>query len=216
MRTLGEVLALQDDLDAHSALKVQTAPTVEPITKEEAKTHLRILTEDPDYTEQDTYIEGLIKTARIACEAIQGRSYITQTLDFHLDAFPKSRLILVPRPPLQSVGSIVYTLEDATTGTVDSGDYVVDTVSTPGRILLKEGEDWPSDALQVGPSVRIRFNAGYGAAGSSVPSNALRAMYLLIGHWFGMREAVIDMGRRDLLPIPLGVESLLWLDRNFF
>lgn len=197
------------------AFKLQTAPAAEPISTEEAKAHLRILPDDADYHEQDAYIDTLIKVARAWCENFQHRAYITQTWDMYLDAFPACGVIELPRPPLQSVSSIVYTLEDASTATFASSSYVVDAVSEPGRILLKEGESWPSDTLQVGPSVKVRFVAGYGAAGSSVPVNALRAMYLLIGHWFELREDVIDVQRRELLPIPNGASALLWFDRNF-
>lgn len=196
---------------AFQALKLQAAAAEEPITLEAAKAHLRIRGSD---TTQDTYIEStLIPTARKVAEDFQHRAYISQTWDLYLDGFPSCGYIEIPRPPLQSVTSIVYTLEDGSTATVDSASYAVDAVSEPGRIILKDGETWPSDALLVGPSVKVRFVAGYGAAGSSVPAEILRAIYLLIGHYMDNREVMLTgtIG----MPIPMAAETLLMSDRFF-
>jgi uncharacterized phiE125 gp8 family phage protein len=194
-------------------LKLQTAATSEPVTLANVKDHLRIRQED---TYQDTYIEGLISVARKQAEDWQHRAYITQTWDLYLNRFPVCDEILLPRPPLQSVTSITYTLDDDSSSTVSSSTYVVDTSSEPGRIILKSGESWPSDTLQVGASVRVRFVAGYGSAGSSVPVEILRAIYMLISHHYENREphAVIP-GLSSIFPVPLGVESLLTNDRFF-
>lgn len=193
------------------AFKLQTAPAAEPISIAEAKAHLKIRGSD---TTQDGYIENtLIPTARKVAEDFQHRAYITQTWDLYLDAFPACGVIELPRPPLQSVTSIIYTLEDGSTATFSSSSYVVDAVSEPGRILLKEGEAWPSDVLQVGPSIKVRFVAGYGSAGSSVPAEILRGIYLLIGHYMENREIMLTgtIG----MPIPMAVETLLMSDRFF-
>lgn len=193
------------------ALKLATAPVLEPISLAEAKDHLRIRTED---VTQDTYITNtLIPTARKVAEDWQHRAYITQTWDLYLDAFPSCGEIRLPRPPLQTVTSIVYTLADATTATVAAASYVVDAVSEPGRILLKDGYWWPGDVLQIGPSVKIRYVAGYGLTGASVPIEMLRAMYLLIGHFHENRELLITGTISQ--PIGLALDTLLSLDRNF-
>ena len=195
------------------ALRQTVAPTAEPILLDEAKSHLRIRTSD---TVQDSYIETLlIPRARKIAEDFQHRAYITQTWVLNLDCFPACGEILLPRPPLQSVSSIVYTLEDGTTGTVSSSDYVVDAFSEPGRILLKGGEAWPTDTLRVGPSVAVTFVAGYGAAGSSVPGEIRQAILLILSHLFENREAVVDQSRGSLSPLPMGVETLLMNDRFF-
>ncbi len=55
-------------------VEVTSAPAVEPLTVAEAKAHLRV-----DHTSDDSYIESLIKAARVTCENFQNRAYITQT-----------------------------------------------------------------------------------------------------------------------------------------
>ena len=56
------------------AIKISIQPTVEPVSLDEAKSHLRI-----DSTDQDVLIASYIKTARVYCEQFQNRSYITQS-----------------------------------------------------------------------------------------------------------------------------------------
>jgi len=55
-------------------------------------------------------------------------------------------------------------------------------------------------------AVRIKFTAGYGAAGA-VPSDLASALMLLVAHWDQNREPVV-IGT-IVSSVPLSVESLL-------
>jgi hypothetical protein len=109
----------------HQSVTVVTGPTQEPLSLAEAETHLRVTSD-----EEDGLILSLIKAARRQVETDTRRALLTQTLRLTLDRFPVGPLIdnhrepvwgtdpyhlsrygmiLVPRPPLQSVTSIVYT-----------------------------------------------------------------------------------------------------------
>ena len=190
------------------ALKLQTAPSVEPVSKAEAKLHLRV-----DIDTDDDLITALVVAARRYVEAASRRSLITQTWDLVLDTWPESPFE-IPRPPLQSITSITYVDDDGDTGTVSSDDYVVDTYSEPGRVALASGASWPGATLQELAGVRVRFVAGFGDASTDVPENYIQAMKLLIGHWYENRKAVETTGAVPK-PLELAVQALVWMDRNF-
>ena len=184
------------------------APAAEPVSVIEAKEHLRV-----DIGDDDTLIEALITAAREYVEQGSRRALVTQTWRLNLDQFPAGPEIELPRPPLQSVTSVTYRDSDGTTNTLSSSIYEVDTDSTPGRIRLAYGEDWPSDTLAETNPVRITFVAGYGDA-DDVPRRWKQAILLLVGHWYENREATIS----GTIPrsIPFAVESLINLDRGSF
>lgn len=79
-------------------------PAEEPITLEEAKSHLRV-----DIEDDDNLILNLITAARQKAESILKRALITQTWIYYPDDFPDKDYIELPMPPLQSVSSVTYT-----------------------------------------------------------------------------------------------------------
>ena len=189
-------------------ISLVTAPTAEPVTLEEAKNHLRV-----DITDDDILIESLILVARNVCEGISNHKFVTQTWDIFMDAFPGSNEIILPKSlsPLSSVTHIKYTDEDDNESTFASSNYVVDTYSDPGRIKLDRDSNWPNDTLVVLNGVVIQVVVGYGDD-ADVPQEYKQAILLLLGHWYENREQVTvgEVARE----IPMGVEALLWLDRN--
>ena len=88
---------------------------------------------------------------------------------------------------------------------------MVDIYQEPGRIILKSGVPWPSAELRIVNGVEVQVVVGYGDD-ANVPYNLKQAMLLLIGHWYESREAVI-VGTISA-ELPMGVNSLLWLNRN--
>lgn len=188
------------------SLRVYSEPSEEPVSLVEAKLHCRV-----DIDEDDLLISGLITTAREMAEMTSGRALITQTLDLYLEEWPEDEFISLPRPPLQSVTSVVYTDEDGTEQTLSTDDYSVDTHSEPGRVALKAGKSWPSDSLQSGSPIRVRYVAGYGTV-NLVPQRYKQAILLLVGHWYENRENVLTSGAMPK-NIPMAAEALLWIDR---
>lgn len=185
------------------AWQITTQPTGEPVTLEEAKLHLRV-----DTDADDALITALIKAARQWCEDFQNRSYITQTITWKLDEFPEE--FIVPRPKLQSVASIKYIDTNGTEQTLDGSYYDVDIYSEPARISLAYGKSWPALRGDIN-SVEVIYNAGYGDA-DSVPDRIKAAIKLFIAHLYENRENVSLAKYEEM---PLGVESLLSLDKNF-
>src|SRR5437868_4378259 len=144
--------------------KVTSAPATEPVTTTEAKTHLRV-TGSAD----DTYITTLIKVARQVCEVYSQLSFITQTRQIKLDAFPScDRAIRLPYGPVTAItaSGFQYSKDDGTTYTMVAGtDYVLDTHSDIARITPIDG--WPTDVkdtTETNNAVVVSYTAGYGAA----------------------------------------------------
>jgi len=165
-----------------AGLSVTTAPTSEPITRVEAKSFLRV-----DISDDDTLIDNLIQAAREFCEEYTGRTLINTTYKLSLDGFVEDnvpikeglyqapymnfykRYIPLARPPLASVTSVKTFTDDDTESTFASSKYYVDTQRNPGRVVLRDGETWPT-SLRVANAIEIVYVAGYGSAASSVPS----------------------------------------------
>ena len=189
------------------AIKVVTPPAVEPVSTSEAKAHCRV-----DISDDDTLIGSLIVGARAYVEAFVNRAMVTQTLELVLDRFPMGNTLALPMPPLQSVTSVTYYDESGTGATLSSSQYLVDTDSHPGWIVLKDGYTWPSTTLQAANGVRIRFVAGYGLA-ASVPQMYKQAILMMVGHYYENREAAVVGSGLVVMELPLAVRNLLWFDR---
>ena len=154
---------------------IYTEPTVEPLSVDDAKTHLRITSND-----DDIYISSLINAARKYIESYTGRVLITQTWDMYINAFPiDDTPIEIPKSPLSSVTSITYVDNAGASQTLSSSVYTVDTDSTPGRVYLAYSQAWPATRDQR-KAVKVRFVAGYGSSGDSVPEAINHALMLIV------------------------------------
>lgn len=161
-----------------------TQPAVEPVTLSEAKSHCRV-----DTSADDAYIATLIAAARTYCEDILDLCMIDTVLEARYDALPIWELVL-PRPPMRPLAvTVTYRDEGGVTRTLASNQYQVDSNVTPGRIFPLYNGVWPAVRGDEN-SVVVRWTAGYGASGASVPSTLKHAILLLVAHWYAMREPV--------------------------
>jgi uncharacterized phiE125 gp8 family phage protein len=184
---------------------VVTPPAEEPVEVSEVVDQLKI-----DGLDEAVTIAGFITAAREYAEGFQNRSYVTQTLELTLDAWPDQPVLQLPRAPLQSVESVTFRDYTGADTVWAPSNYIVDPRSTPGRLALAYGKSWPSVTLQPIAGITIRYVAGYGDA-SRVPQKIKQAITLLVGHWNENREAVQSaMQRGEALPVPFGVDALLW------
>lgn len=187
-------------------LTLETAPTVEPVTMEEAKTHLRIT-----HSDEDAYITELVSVARQACEDLQRRSYVDTVWKLWLDGWPSGRCIELPRAPLSAVASVkVYDTADAET-TLAASSYVVDDQAIPGRLVLRDGASWPTTTLRAAKGICIEFTAGHGAAATDVPVRFKHLTKLMLAHLFQNREPVV-VGT-IATEIPMSLRAMLDKDR---
>ena len=157
-----------------------TAPSVEPVTLDEIKTHLRGI----DHSDHDDLLNGLIKSARQRIEKILGRALVEQTRTAFYKSWPVT-VIELPNP-IQSVDSIKYTDVDNSKETFSADNYKVDAASEPGRIVLGYNKSWPSATLHpVEYPIEIQYVCGYEPDDSSpadytinIPSPILTAIKL--------------------------------------
>lgn len=197
-------------------LKRVSEPLYEPISADDVKLHLRV-DSDMEYG----YIQALITVARMHVESVCLRTLMPTTWELQLDAWPDTRMIRLPMPPLRSVTSITYVDRAGTTHAMSVDDYVVDTWSEPGRIALRSAS-WPMAQLREVAGVRIRYLAGYAdaltsnsskeqitAARNAVPALAKHAIKLLVGHLYENREEVVIGQGLTMAQTPMGVNYLL-------
>lgn len=184
---------------------VTVGPEEEPVSLDEVKTHLRF-TGDAE----DSLIEGLITAAREQCELVARRAFVAQTIDLRLGAWPEIGVLRLPQPPLAELLAVEYLDAAGTMQTMPTDDYYV-YQADPGMLVLRAGASWPAAALMPGPSITVRYVAGYGLA-AAVPRRYKHAILLLVGTWFAVREHVV-MGT-IAREIPNSVRSLLLTDRG--
>lgn len=164
-----------------------TQPATEPVGLSEAKIHLRV-----DQTDEDGEIERKTKSARIYCEKIAGRAYITRTLVGYLDEFPTvvGGLILLPYPPASEIVSVKYYDVDDNQQTLDAADYEFDPTSEPARLRPAVGISWPATGTRLA-AVEIQWKAGYGDAPTDIPEDAKSAVKLALGDLYENRESIV-------------------------
>ena len=166
-----------------------TAADADPVSLEEAKSHLRV-----DIDDQDDVINGYLVAARSYLEEICNRSFISSTWDYYVDyEWPwivdldnggcHVQMIEVPKAPLVSVTSITYVGSNGATQTLASSQYVVDGAGTIGRIYPAYDVTWPTVRQQM-RAITVRFVAGYGTSPDNVPEPIKQAIKLETEYYF--------------------------------
>lgn len=190
-----------------AGLKIESVPSIEPITLTLAKQHLRILDTE---IEEDDLIQGYIMAARSYAESFMNRAIIKQTWKLYLDKLTNK--IVLPKAELISVGSFKIIDNSGSEITVDTSDYLVNTSSFKGSIIFKENKlsEYLAYELKEVNGVEINFDAGYGDTPDDVPGHIKQGLLLLIGHMYENRENSAPV---NLIDIPFGVTALLGIDR---
>lgn len=189
------------------AIRITTEPAAEPVTLAEAKTHLRL-----DHDADDSQITSYIVAARIHCEDVSRRAFVTRTLTAELDCWPSDSVLKLPYPPLIAVSSIKYTDIDGVEATFASSNYWVDTHREPGRIALRRNASWPGVELREIAGIEIVWTAGYGDA-EDVPETYKAAIKLVLADLYENREAMNVAQGLTVTPNPT-VDRLLMSDRG--
>ena len=163
-------------------IAVITAPTVEPVSLAEAKRQC-VVEHDLD----NDLLTLLISVAREHGESLTRRSWAPQTLELTLDRFPtSSTYIELPYGPVSGLLSIKYMVaNDDTEYTFDTSKLRFDFSRLLGRTMLKAGETWPTDAVEV----RVRYTAGWAIA--EFPPTLKQWALVKIASLYSQRENLV-------------------------
>lgn len=160
MRRWGSPWARGDALRTnHASIDVITQPLTEPVSLAEVQRHLRI-----DVDTETPSLEVMLVAARQKVEAFLRRALISQTIQLTLDWGPA--WVELPRPPLQSVTSIVVTGLDGADVTASTATYFVN--QSARLVSLRPSAIWPTHITPAG--WRCVYVAGYGDTPDKVPA----------------------------------------------
>ena len=166
-------------------------PTVEPVTLQQLKDHLRIY-----HTEEDSLLETYLKAARMYAETtLCWRAFVEQEIEYIRDSFLYE--IKLPRPPLRSVQSITYKDTTGAENTIEPVEYIVDTDSEPARIVPAYDKNWPTSPLYPVNAVKVSYTAGY-------PSEEIEAE----GEAVGIGDDSETEFSLDFFPVVTGSETI--------
>lgn len=176
------------------------APAAEPVSLDEAKAHLKI-----DHADEDVMLASLMLTARLNIEQALSLALITQAWTYHLDQWPKVRVVALPLSPLQAVAAVRVKKADGVSELIPPTSYMVDLVSKPPRLIWNKGER--RDPGVIAGGIEIDLTVGFGASGASVPAPLKHAILMLTAHWYEHRTPGAN-GANDVR-IPAAVSDLI-------
>lgn len=193
------------------SLVLVTAPTALPVTRDQAKAHLRI-----DHNDDDDYIDALIATATESLDGetgTLGRALMPQQYDWkfrHFEDYNK-----IPLPPLISLDLITYIDLNQQLQTLDPSIYQVVGLGTkwPGYFRHAYGKYW-FPTLNIPEAVTVRFTCGYATTDNdktfAVPKAIKQAILLIVSNLYENRNPVIaESGRVQVIELPKSTDALL-------
>lgn len=186
--------------------KVTVAPSIEPVTLAEVKTHLRITASN-----EDDLIDDYIEAARQMAEDITGRKFISQTLVGYVDDFGTGvvngnwwsgtkvgtyfshilngkAFIELDWAPCSSITSIYTIAEDATETLYASTNYYLDNYDDDlyPRVNLTDNASFPT-SMRSNNAIKVTYVAGYGATAASVPMKLRHAIKMMAAELYNKR-----------------------------
>ncbi len=146
-------------------MSIITPPAALPVSVQEVKdAGARV-----DGSEMDLQIDLAIRAMTDKAEAILHRPLITRTYELVLDRFPACEIDLQV-PNVSAVESVAYLDENGAIQSAPAGQWAVLGETLTTWLFNAFGTTWPA-TRDIAGAVRIRFNAGFGAAGASVPDS---------------------------------------------
>lgn len=164
-----------------------SAPAAEPVSRTEAKLHLRV-----DVTTDDTLIDSLIQAAREYVENYTRRSFVQRTYRADVDYFDDE--IRLPFRPIIAISHIKYytAASPSVLTTLAASNYEL----VRGHIYRSATGTYPA-VDSVYNAVQITYTAGYAPTSSpevpaeNVPAAVKSALLLTIGDLYENREGQV-------------------------
>jgi uncharacterized phiE125 gp8 family phage protein len=187
--------------------KLVTATAINPplaVTEEELTAQCRAAGQPSDQ------ILPYLYAAQAYIETVRNLRLLRQTWAVYLDRFPEGNAIALPFPPLAAVTHVKYTPAGQAQLTLSTDAYGVSIVRTPGEIILKPNQLWPSATLETVDPIEIQFECGWASA-SAVPYDLRQAIRFLAAMFYQQREGiVIESGAvKTPIEVPFGISALM-------
>ena len=151
--------------------------------------------------DDDEQLQDMQEAAERVIERKLARPIFTQTRRAWFDG-PMGAVVRLSEPATSIVSVTTYGLDDASAvvaGTV----YQADVASTPARLVLRSGQQWPT-SLRARQSVAVTYVTGW--ARVDIPRNVRLAVALLVAHWYEHRTPTQAVTYTD---VPYGIDALL-------
>jgi uncharacterized phiE125 gp8 family phage protein len=167
------------------AYEVTVAPAEKALELTTVKDYLKI---PASVTNHDDILNLMIDIVTQVAEDITKRDFINKTWTTYRDFFPRraNRGFLIRRSKMHTVNSIKYLVDDVPT-TFDSSKYFITKSNSYSTIMLKSGEEWPSDLDERADAIEIQFVSGFGAGPSNIPEDLRGGMLQHIAAFFENR-----------------------------
>jgi len=146
-------------------------------------------------TALDAELEDKVRGITEEVEHKIGRALITQTWEAALDNFPVSRSIKLPMAPLASVDHVKFVDVGGVQRTLDPQDYLADTKSAPGWLVLAPGCGWPATQPRV-HAVEVQYVCGYGLTDANVPPAIKEYILGMLEHHYYPNPNAQHLARR--------------------
>jgi uncharacterized phiE125 gp8 family phage protein len=159
------------------------APAIEPVSLADAKSWLRIESND-----EDDLIQALIVAARMTLEAYTRRFFVTQTWRLVLDAWPASAragaALALPFAPFQGVVAMRVFDSNDISRTAPAASYRAAAANDGARIVFVAA---PLEPGRGADGIEIDIVVGYGGLAQHTPEPLRRAILMLTANWYENR-----------------------------
>jgi uncharacterized phiE125 gp8 family phage protein len=176
-----------------------TAPAVEPLSLDEARSFLRV-----EHYDDDDTIAALVAGARLHVEAQTRRALIAQGWRLSLDRWPDDGRLAVRPAPLRALTAARVYDEGGTAHAIDAQAFVLDLANSA---LAFAPWALPVPGRSVA-GIEIDVVCGYGEAANDVPEPLRQAIRLLAAHWYENR-GVVAPGAAPAALLPAGAAALI-------
>lgn len=148
------------------------------ITLAEMKSYLRVTN-----TVDDSLITNMIATATNWGENYTGRSFNVE--DYSLAIYNFTSIIEIRRSPVDAVTSIDYIDTDGNAQVVSTDVYYVKRQRQWSYIILKDGQEWPTDVRDQIDSIDIKFSTT--TMQPNLQNLANEAVIRTVAYWYRNR-----------------------------
>lgn len=180
-------------------------PLVRPITLAQIKQHLRI-----DSNAEDEILTTYCDAATNYIEAYLSRFLINRTVRQYVDSMPDNYEIVLEADPVSAIHSVQFYDAQGNPEEVNVTSYRFCQYKNPPIISF----DIQLPATAHCNGIEIDMVAGFGESGADLPQNIIRALLILIAHWYEYRGT--NASGEMFGAIPDGIDKLLASSRRVY